>query len=131
MKSNPTYPSCAVSKNGANTFVQALQYPPEPYNCYKFDKWANCLTLQLDWTKDWISWYINGVKTQTVYKEEWFQIQKGSEKPLSPLPFTGGKKFHIIMNLAIGGNWPGPPNKKTFAKGDQEFIIQWVKAEKI
>ncbi len=32
---------------------------------------------------------------------------------LSPHPWPFDQTFHIILNLAIGGNWPGPPDETT------------------
>jgi len=32
---------------------------------------------------------------------------------LSPHPWPFDQKFHMLLNLAIGGNWPGPPDETT------------------
>jgi beta-glucanase (GH16 family) len=32
---------------------------------------------------------------------------------LAPHPWPFDQRFHIIINLAIGGNWPGPPDETT------------------
>ncbi len=32
---------------------------------------------------------------------------------LSPHPWPFDQTFHMILNLAIGGNWPGPPDETT------------------
>jgi beta-glucanase (GH16 family) len=32
---------------------------------------------------------------------------------LSPHPWPFDQKFHMLLNLAVGGNWPGPPDETT------------------
>ncbi len=32
---------------------------------------------------------------------------------LAPHPWPFDQKFHMLLNLAIGGNWPGPPDETT------------------
>ena len=39
-------------------------------------------------------------------------------------PFDAGKQF-IILNVAVGGNWPGPPDKTTVFP--QEMLVDYVK----
>jgi beta-glucanase (GH16 family) len=58
----------------------------------------------IDWKEGEISWYLNGKLWQT--QNKW-----SSAKGKFPAPFD--KRFHLILNLAVGGNWPGPPNKDT------------------
>lgn len=35
------------------------------------------------------------------------------------------RPFHIVINLAIGGQWPGNPNR--FTTFPQTMSVQWVK----
>ncbi|MBT4757689.1 MAG: glycoside hydrolase family 16 protein [Opitutae bacterium] len=55
----------------------------------------------IEWTADSIRWYVD----ETLYYEvnEW-----QSEGGPSPAPFN--QPFHMIINLAVGGNWPGHPD---------------------
>lgn len=50
----------------------------------------------IDWTEDEIIWYIDG--------EEFFRFEN-ENKTYKEWPFD--KRFHLIMNIAIGGNWGG------------------------
>jgi beta-glucanase (GH16 family) len=50
----------------------------------------------IDWTENEIIWYIDG--------EEYFRFDN-QNKTYKEWPFD--KRFHLIMNIAIGGNWGG------------------------
>ena len=50
----------------------------------------------INWTENEIIWYVDG--------EEYYQF-KNQNKTYKEWPFD--KKFHLIMNIAIGGNWGG------------------------
>jgi beta-glucanase (GH16 family) len=50
----------------------------------------------IDWTENEIIWYIDG--------EEYFRFDN-QNKTYKEWPFD--KSFHLIMNIAIGGNWGG------------------------
>lgn len=64
-------------------------------------------TYALEWEKDEIRWYING---------------KLRRKTNQGVP---QQRMYLIMNLAVGGVWPGPPNKRTHFPA--EMIIDDVK----
>ena len=40
-----------------------------------------------------------------------------------PAPFD--QPFYMVLNLAVGGGWPGPPNADT--KFPQKLTIDWVR----
>lgn len=50
----------------------------------------------IDWTENEIIWYIDG--------QEYFRF-KNQNKTYKEWPFD--KRFHLILNIAIGGNWGG------------------------
>jgi beta-glucanase (GH16 family) len=56
----------------------------------------------INWTADKIQWLIDDVKYYEVTKQ---QITGGN------FPFD--KPFFIILNVAVGGNWPGSPDATT------------------
>lgn len=58
----------------------------------------------LEWEKEEMRWYIDGELYAT--QNEWYT--QGHEYPA---PFD--KKFHLIFNIAVGGNWPGYPDENT------------------
>ncbi|RCU50914.1 hypothetical protein DU002_06200 [Corallincola holothuriorum] len=61
-------------------------------------------TYSVEWEPEAIRWYIDGKLYQT-------QTQWWSEGGSYPAPFD--QRFHLILNVAVGGNWPGSPNQNT------------------
>jgi beta-glucanase (GH16 family) len=62
--------------------------------------------FSLEWEPDEIRWYVDGNQYQT--QAEWFT---SSSKGGSLAPFD--KRFYLILNIAIGGQWPGSPDATT------------------
>ena len=58
----------------------------------------------LDWEEGMIKWYIDDSLYQT-------QISWYSTGGKYPAPFD--QRFHLIINVAVGGNWPGYPDAST------------------
>jgi beta-glucanase (GH16 family) len=65
-----------------------------------------------DWNEKRIIWYVDG--------REYFRVNNNGDKAVYPF-FTAKP---IILNLAVGGSWPGNPNPADFP---QEFVIDYVK----
>jgi len=67
----------------------------------------------VEWGSDFINWYVDDELYQTV----------------TPDDLTGNwvfdHPFYIILNLAIGGNYVGPPNEST--SFPQTMLIDWVR----
>ncbi len=61
------------------------------------------------WTAETVSWYFNATKV--------------AEHP-TPKDFTQPK--HFLLNLAVGGNWPGNPDSST--RFPAEYKIDYVRA---
>lgn len=60
----------------------------------------------LEWEPGEIRWYVDGIHYQT--QKEWFT---SSTRGTYPAPFD--KRFHLILNVAVGGVWPGYPDETT------------------
>ncbi|MBN1999440.1 glycoside hydrolase family 16 protein [candidate division KSB1 bacterium] len=58
----------------------------------------------IEWKEGEIRWYMDGVHYQTL--TEWY-----STNGEFPAPFD--KRFHLLLNVAVGGNWPGNPDETT------------------
>jgi beta-glucanase (GH16 family) len=54
-----------------------------------------------------IRWYLNNVLYQVQTEEDWFTT--GSNDPTAPF----NHDFHMILNVAVGGNLPGAPDVST------------------
>ena len=62
----------------------------------------------IEWTPWVIRWYVDGKRVQR--RDRWFTMDFG-RRVLQPAPFD--RDFHFILNIAVGGNWPGAPNGAT------------------
>ena len=71
-----------------------------------------------EWEEGEIRWYVDGNLFQTQGSGDWW-----SSAGDFPAPFD--QRFHIIMNLAVGGNWPGYPDATT--QFPQELVIDYVR----
>ncbi len=58
----------------------------------------------LEWEAGEIRWYVDGELYQT--QTTWHSA--GGE---FPAPFD--RRFHLLLNVAVGGNWPRPPDATT------------------
>ncbi len=59
----------------------------------------------VDWEPDSFTWSVDGVPFGTVTSDQWYS----SAAPGNPrAPFDS--QFHILLNVAVGGNFPGDPN---------------------
>ena len=70
----------------------------------------------IEWEKGEIRWYVDGALYQT-------QTKWSSEGGAYPAPFD--QPFHLVLNLAVGGGWPGPPDDKTVFP--QRMTVDWVR----
>jgi beta-glucanase (GH16 family) len=72
--------------------------------------------FSLEWETNSISWFLDGQLYQT-------QTNWTSGTNRFPAPFD--QRFHIILNLAVGGNWPGKPDATTVFP--QAMIVDYVR----
>jgi len=61
--------------------------------------------FRLEWEPGMMRWYVDNVLYQTQPPPQWYT------KVPFPAPFD--KRFHLILNVAVGGNWPGNPDAST------------------
>lgn len=74
--------------------------------------------FRLDWDDTRMRWYVDDILFRDTPSSQWF-----SESAPSPAPFD--QRFHLILNLAIGGNWPGNPDATTHFPCRME--VDWVR----
>ena len=64
-------------------------------------------TYGMNWTKDALIWYVDGV-----------------EVARAPSPSDATAEFYMMINLAVGGSWPGAPDATT---GTGAFKVDYVR----
>lgn len=65
----------------------------------------------IEWDATGIRWYVDGNKYHTEVHGQ---------------PFD--KRFHLLLNVAVGGNWPGSPNETT--SFPQKMYVDYVRVYK-
>jgi beta-glucanase (GH16 family) len=80
-------------------------------------------TYAIEWSPDQIVWKVDGKAYATRNRTEWWS--GGSSVPGAPFD----QSFHLLLNLAIGGNFPesrgnGGVSTANFPK---RFLIDWVR----
>ncbi|MEZ5071602.1 MAG: family 16 glycosylhydrolase [Bacteroidales bacterium] len=70
----------------------------------------------LEWTEGKMRWFVDGERYQTL--TAW-----SSSGGSYPAPFN--RRFHLLVNLAVGGDWPGYPNSST--SFPQELVLDYIR----
>jgi beta-glucanase (GH16 family) len=73
--------------------------------------------FSIEWEPDVIRWYVDGVLFSTAEKAAFGTAN---------YPFN--EEFYFIINLAVGGNWPGNPDAAT--RFPQWLIVDYVRVYK-
>ncbi len=95
----------------AGTIHYGSQWPGNEYsgNEYDFPNGGSITdyhTYAVEWEPGEIRWYVDGQLYST--KNDWYSRSNGKNQDNAyPAPFD--QKFHLIMNLAVGGNFDGDP----------------------
>jgi beta-glucanase (GH16 family) len=76
----------------------------------------NFHVFRFDWEPTAMRWYIDDKLYQT-------QTNWTSGTNAYPAPFN--QRFHLLLNLAVGGNWPGNPDATT--KFPQAMAVDYVR----
>jgi len=106
-----------------------------PHNSYTGDEytpennvWEGFNTYAVEWEEGEIRWYLNDHHFATQTSDGWFAYywagqEQGFQMAEGAAPFD--QLFHLIMNVAVGGNWPGNPNDETTFP--QQMIVDYVR----
>jgi len=70
----------------------------------------------LEWEEGKMSWSVDGKVYQT--QKDWH-----TRDAAFPAPFD--QRFHLILNVAVGGTWPGNPDEKT--QFPAAMVVDWVR----
>ena len=69
-------------------------------------------TYGVEWTESYIKWYLDGKQFCVIdITGEQFSMFK--------------QEFYILVNLAVGGDWPGSPNSSTVFP--QQYVIDYIR----
>lgn len=79
-------------------------------------------TFSMEWEPGKINWYVDGIRIHT--ENDWYSATDGQGEITYPAPFD--QPYYIILNLAVGGNWPGSPDASTNIR-DAAFMVDYVK----
>lgn len=67
----------------------------------------------IEWEQDEIRWYVDDVHFATVTSDTWWSYYYGENGYVSAPQAPFDQDFHLLLNLAVGGNWPGSPDAST------------------
>ena len=69
----------------------------------------------IEWEKNKIRWFVDGKRFQTLTPGS---LPRGAK-------WVYDHPFHMLLNLAVGGNWPGYPDETT--KFPQRMVVDYVR----
>jgi beta-glucanase (GH16 family) len=70
----------------------------------------------IEWQSGEIRWYVD---------DQLFATQNNWYTTAAPFPAPFDVDFHLLLNLAVGGNWPGQPDGTTVFP--QDYIMDYVR----
>ncbi len=116
------------SVNEADRIYGTIHYGGEfPGNQYKGSEYEpgtdfseDFHVYAIEWLPDEIRWFVDDVQYGSLSRDQWFSAN-APDNPRAPFDVD----FHLLMNVAVGGNFPGEPN------GDvgfpMELVVDWVR----
>lgn len=82
-------------------------------------------TYAIEWEPTQIRWYVDGKHYSTLTQDDWFTAASNATSANAPFD----QRFHIILNLAIGGKWPEENNNVGFFSMDfpKSLVVDYVR----
>jgi beta-glucanase (GH16 family) len=86
----------------------------------------------VEWEPGEIRFYVDGVHTST--RDQWWSCSKTRDgqgiearraADINPWPAPFDQPFYLVMNVAVGGNFPGAPNPSTHFPA--ELVVDYVR----
>lgn len=101
-----------LGASGGNTVHGTIHYGGEwPNNVYTGDSFevagdatSGFHLYAIEWDGTEIRWYVDDVM---------YAMQNAWSSSAAPFPAPFDQHFYILLNVAVGGNWPGAPNAGT------------------
>ena len=78
--------------------------------------WESYHLYAVEWEEGTIRWFVDDTHYAT--QNQWY-----SDAGTFPAPFD--ERFHLLLNVAVGGAWPGPPDASTTFP--QEMVVDYVR----
>jgi beta-glucanase (GH16 family) len=72
----------------------------------------------VEWEPDEIRWYVDDVLFHS--RQDWFTSAKGATYPA---PFD--QNFYLLVNVAVGGHWPGSPDETSIFP--QSLYVDYIR----
>lgn len=105
------------------TLIYGDNWPGQVYNSKSHATGVNYAdgfhVYALEWEPDEMRWYVDGVHYHTVTSATWWSAASGGARAPFDTP------FHLLLNVAVGGNWPGAPDGTT--QFPQEMTVDYVR----
>lgn len=79
--------------------------------------------VAVEWEPGEIRYYCDGVNYKTI--NDWYTRRPGFDEVTFPAPFD--QPFYIILNVAVGGSWPGYPDKTTKFDETAQMLVDYVR----
>lgn len=76
-----------------------------------------------EWEPGEIRFYVDNKLVKTI--DDWFTKKTGFDEVAYPAPFD--QPFYVILNLAVGGNWPGNPDETTQFGENAQLQVDYVR----
>ena len=73
----------------------------------------------IEWEEGEIRWYVDDIHYST--RTDWYSTA-------APFPAPFDTKFHLLLNVAVGGDLPGAPDSNT--QFPQELVVDYVRVYK-
>jgi beta-glucanase (GH16 family) len=90
--------------------------------------WEEFHTYAVEWEEGEIRWYVDDTHYATQTQDGWFTYYYGGQEVGFQIgegaaPFD--QQFHLLLNVAVGGNWPSGPDVNTLFP--QEMVVDYVR----
>ncbi|KAH8590542.1 glycoside hydrolase family 16 protein [Bisporella sp. PMI_857] len=113
-------------KNGEDRSLASLHYGADKgskdgitFDRSQFHKWSIEIDRTSDnWQEQAINWYLDGNRYQTVTGSDVGNFDSWVTLAHSP--------YYVLLNIAVGGDYPGMPNDNTKSGGDVGMLVNYV-----
>jgi beta-glucanase (GH16 family) len=105
------------SNVSSGTYLQLFDaHPADSFHVYA-----------LEWEEGEFRWYVDDVHYATQTSDGWYSEVSNPDGSVTTLEGTApfDEEFHLLLNVAVGGTWPGPPDDSTTFP--QEMLVDYVR----